>query len=485
MNRTYGVWIQAVAGDRYYCAGHSAFVTPFDASVPLITGFDAWHAGFYDRADQLTLVWDDPGDDTLTYEYRYAGQLSGGPRYGKIDGAIDRGWTSIKSADIGRWQGRMVTVIGGLACEPRYYFLYLRPRRDNNLGPEVPKYYAYLGSHGDARDDTIRDDRGDNSCIMGWGGNDTLYGEDGDDILKGWSGDDTLNGGAGNDTLEGGPGNDTLDGGPGNDTLEGGRDADTLNGGPGEDTAYYSGPLGSVIVTRAQDGTPLSVSGGDGEGDVLIDIERVAGPAVESFIAGTDGPDVLEGTIDNDRIEGYGGNDTLRGRAGADSLDGGGGSDTASYSDASAAVTVDLANPASNTGDAEGDTYTSIENLTGSDFDDTLIGNAMPNHIRGLAGNDLLEGRAGADSLDGGDGTDTAVYTGSDAGVTVSLVHKSTSGGHAEGDTLTGIEALTGSSHNDTLTGDGSANTLKGGGGDDTLNGRNGADALEGRRRQR
>ena len=37
-------------------------------------------------------------------------------------------------------------------------------------------------------------------------------------------------------------------------------------------------------------------------------------------------------------------------------------------------VTANLANAAANTGDAAGDTYTSIENLTGSAFADTLTG---------------------------------------------------------------------------------------------------------------
>ena len=61
-----------------------------------------------------------------------------------------------------------------------------------------------------------------------------------------------------------------------------------------------------------------------------------------------------------------GGNDTLIG--GADTLDGGDGTDTASYEGSSAAVTVSLVAGATNTGgDAEGDTLSNIENLTGSE----------------------------------------------------------------------------------------------------------------------
>ena len=84
--------------------------------------------------------------------------------------------------------------------------------------------------------------------------------------------------------------------------------------------------------------------------------------------------------------------------------------------------------------------------------DDTLIGGE---------GNDTLIGGAGADSLDGGAGIDTADYSGSESGVTVDLSAGTGTGGDAEGDTLTSIENVTGSAHNDTLTGDAGANTLE------------------------
>ena len=51
------------------------------------------------------------------------------------------------------------------------------------------------------------------------------------------------------------------------------------------------------------------------------------------------------------------------------------------------------------------DTLTSIENLTGSAFDDTLTGDADANVLSGRDGDDTLNGGAGNDTLDGGDGT--------------------------------------------------------------------------------
>ena len=83
--------------------------------------------------------------------------------------------------------------------------------------------------------------------------------------------------------------------------------------------------------------------------------------------------------------------------------------------------------------------------------------------------------------LDGGEGEDHAGYWGSDAGVTVNLATGMGQGGHAEGDTLTGIENVSGSYHHaDHLIGDDGDNGLSGNGGNDTLDGGAGDDWLDG-----
>jgi Ca2+-binding RTX toxin-like protein len=130
---------------------------------------------------------------------------------------------------------------------------------------------------------------------------------------------------------------------------------------------------------------------------------------------------VLDGGTGNDSLDGGAGNDTLIGGAGADKLAGGDGIDTADYSASPTAVTVNLTTGVGTGGDAQGDSLTTIENLTGSKFDDVLTGDAGANKLDGGAGNDVLTGGAGADVLIGGDGIDRVDYSASGAGVTVNL----------------------------------------------------------------
>ncbi len=127
-------------------------------------------------------------------------------------------------------------------------------------------------------------------------------------------------------------------------------------------------------------------------------------------ILGGAGADKLYGGAENNRLEGGEGNDTLAGGAGADKLYGGDGTDTASYFTAKAGVGVSLASPSGNTGDAAGDAYSSIENLTGSAFKDKLAGNSAANVIKGGAGDDTIRGYEGNDTLSGEGGKDTFVF---------------------------------------------------------------------------
>ena len=103
------------------------------------------------------------------------------------------------------------------------------------------------------------------------------------------------------------------------------------------------------------------------------------------------------------------GNDIINGGTGRDKLYGGAGNDTATYEDSSAAVRVNLNANRGRGGEAQGDRLYDIENLIGSDYDDTLFGDAISNILEGGDGADTLNGEGGNDFLFGGNGDDTLI----------------------------------------------------------------------------
>ncbi len=356
-----------------------------------------------------------------------------------------------------------------------------------------------------------------------------ITGNSGNNTLNGGDGNDTMSGGLGSDTLFGGNHNDVLNGEDGDDFFRGGPGDDILNGGEGNDVADYASATGGVTVdlriTTAQN------TGGDGI-DTLTSIERLQGSAhadtltgsnIANLMRGAAGNDVisalggddtvygdagndeiigstgidtiygghdndtLRGDADNDFLYGENGDDVLRGGAGNDFLNGGSGFDRALYTDATSAVTVNLANlAAQNTGGSGTDTLTGIEHLTGSDFDDTLTGDGLANTfngghgldtlvggagddvLMGEGGNDVLSGGLGNDLLNGGTGDDTVTYADATSGVNVTLYLKTAQNtGGAGTDTLVSVANLTGSAYGDDIVGTSGVNIIDLGAGDD------------------
>jgi Ca2+-binding RTX toxin-like protein len=127
-------------------------------------------------------------------------------------------------------------------------------------------------------------------------------------------------------------------------------------------------------------------------------------------LTGDTNDNTLTGGVGDDSLTGGGGDDILIGGAGRDTLSGGIGNDTASYANADSGILTSLSG-GFQVGDAVGDSYSSIENLTGSAYNDDLEGDGNANIMVGGLGNDTLEGRAGADTLYANQGKDT-VYGG-------------------------------------------------------------------------
>ena len=226
------------------------------------------------------------------------------------------------------------------------------------------------------------------NLVEGATGDGYIYGNGGSDQIISDDGDDHVDGGVGTDIVETGGGDDSLNGGP---------SGDTLDGGDGTDAASYE--TADVGITAVLESDPVvSVNGlrasrvtntGDAAGDVYKNIENLIGSAHVDTLIGNK----------------Y--RNTLTGGKSGDILDGRAGVDIAGYSNSETAVFANLSAPYENQGDAQGDTYTSIEGLEGSMYADTLIGSDLANQISGGLGDDQIAGRAGKDTLTGDLGSDS------------------------------------------------------------------------------
>ena len=167
-------------------------------------------------------------------------------------------------------------------------------------------------------------------------------------------------------------------------------------------------------------------AGGHAAGDTLIGIENLKCSDHDDTLIGDTGANMLSGCAGTDSLVGDAGADTLFGGVGDDELEGCAGADSLEGGSSGYSIgrhrlwvlrrrssghrlvprfrwrgmAVNLATGMGAGGYAEGDTLIGIEDLEGSDLDDTLIGDASV---------DDLTGRAGADSLVGGAGNDTSL----------------------------------------------------------------------------
>ena len=363
-------------------------------------------------------------------------------------------------------------------------------------------------------------------------------GSGGDAVGDKFRGFENVTGGMGNDRLTGDGFDNILIGGPGADRLDGGAPQATAAGADGRfgtsddvmtpadtDTVSYAGSTAGVTITFSErrlnneDVTVGAGSGGDAEGDRLLNIEKVIGTAHDdTFIASSltqmfDGGENAEDDPETPNLD--------------ESKD----SDTVSFANLDDPVNLILGRSF----------YRNIENAIGGSGNDILRGDDNPNRLEGGAGDDFMSGFNGADTLVGGAGDDqlvgasgfdllnggpgadningdaggtltrghvqsfenfhggrvnvdnnlvaiatsyggdTVTYAGSNRGVALTLgqlnpatwVSTGTAGegGYARGDTVVNVENITGSDHDDSLGGNNWHNVLTGGKGDDTLTG--------------
>ena len=104
------------------------------------------------------------------------------------------------------------------------------------------------------------------------------------------------------------------------------------------------------------------------------------------------------------------------------------------------------------TNDAAGigvDTFTGVNSVRGSAFNDFIGPDAGNNVFDGQSGNDTLQGGVGNDTLIGGDGIDRALYIDATGPITVNMVARTVSGAGVGNDTLSSVKSIRGSAFAD------------------------------------
>jgi Ca2+-binding RTX toxin-like protein len=452
--------------DQVNTAGNTGMVFYFDGGAGSDTFYGTEHS-LSEQSGWDIMAWQTLGSGqavVVATDALYSGMGNGGTAI--VDGEekdafnaeVDEFWGGAGDDTFYGSADRSLTFLGGAGDDLIQGVLNGSTQADYRTS--ASGVAVSLGTHTDVDGNIV------GTAQDGFGGTDTLVNvTDATGSLFG----DTITGNAYGNWIQGLKGADVLNGGA-NPAYDGdwvsycddpARGADTIHGG-------FLGVVVNLATGAATDGW--------GYADTLSNFENV------------------EGSFYNDTLIGDGQANMFMGLAGSDSINGGNGPDTMSYEDDPDGVTVSLSDGLALDGWGGHDTLTSIENVLGSDFGDT---------IEGGSGANLIAGNAGADSLNGGGGADTVSYYGDASrgadtlhggflGVVVNLSNvqiisgNDTVGagkaldGSGSTDTLAGFEHADGSEHNDLLVGSGDANSLHGNAGDDAIWGGAGNDYLNG-----
>ena len=272
----------------------------------------------------------------------------------------------------------------------------------------------------------------------------TLFGGNGDDEIVTGGGNDRISGGQGDDLLDAGAGTNTIYTGEGADTIvlrrTGSVETTIVDFTQGQDiidvrsfniaefdvllvdliqdgddvvfTSFYNGRNERVRIlnTQVEDLTRDDFRFNTNTADLVITGPRnsaLYGGNGNDTITATSSFNELVGGAGDDTLTGASGEDYLEGGQGADILDGGAGDlDLISYLSSAQGVTIDLAAGTASGGDAQGDTFTNVEGVRGSEFADAFTGGDADERFFGQGGDDVIDAGGGDDTVRGGAGND-------------------------------------------------------------------------------
>ncbi|MBN8534554.1 MAG: cadherin-like domain-containing protein [Rhizobiales bacterium] len=297
-------------------------------------------------------------------------------------------------------------------------------------------------------------------------------------LLNGTAVNDTLNGTPGNDVINGFDGSDTINAGDGDDVINAGSNVggvtgfDNIRSGGGNDQiSFISAGTGyfELIYDYAAQGIDVSINGASGTvtelggigTDTLLNLDQIDGNIGGLGITGSSMADTFTVSLSD-------ATDFLQVRAGAgnDSIvNNGVGFVRADYRSSASGINVNLglaSGQVINDGFGNTDTLVNVQEISGSNHADTIIGSS---------GNDRFILNGGNDTVDGGAGFDRVRYDRpgfADLNVDLTTgVATGTWNGAQFTHTLASIEHIRGTSGNDTIRGSVASERFEGRGGND------------------
>ncbi len=274
------------------------------------------------------------------------------------------------------------------------------------------------------------------NSFQGNGGNDTITGNGSTQVQYGNATSAVTitigAGGSGTATGDASVGTDTF---TGVNSAVGGNSADNYNSssfvgfnsflGQGGDDQITGNGNTKIQYANATGGVLIQMAAGKADGDASVGHDIFSG--VYGAL-GSNFADVYDAT--NFTGISFGTYNEFQGQGGDDIITGNGNTQIR-FDNATAGVTVDLA-----TGNASGDasvghdTFVGVNNVFGTNFNDTILGSSANEFLDGGNGNDTLNGFGGSDSLTGEGGADTFNYADGGGADTITDFNR------AQGDTI-------------------------------------------------